>query len=147
MPGRLFIPIILLAFSACASAQVYKWTDESGVVHYGDEQPGQSHQRVRFEGYSEIDMSDNIRASETISRERRASQDGEPEKKRSKQHDQAQREAEAEKVAATCQSYIDRIDWIDSRLRAGGYSVKQGNRLRAERRELSGKRAWECLRR
>lgn len=139
------MPTILLALSAFTNAEVYKWTDENGVVHYGDERPGQDHPRFRFEGYSEIDMSDNIPASEAISREWRDAQGSEPEKKQSKQRNRA--EQEAGKVAARCQSYVDRIDWIDSRLRAGGYSVSQGNRLRAERRELSGKRAWECLRR
>ncbi|SET82779.1 protein of unknown function [Marinobacter segnicrescens] len=137
---------ILLVISFPANAQVYKWTDPDGVVHYGDTAPAQqAHEPFRFEGYSEIDMRGNIRASEAVSRGRRelrartGSGKGNGRKV-------SKGESDAQKREAQCQSLVERIEWIDSRLRAGGYSVNQGNRLRAERRELSGKRAWECLR-
>src|SRR5690554_3682374 len=101
MPGRLFLIIVLLSLSTTASAQVYKWTDENGVVHYGDEQPAASHQRFQFQGYSEIQMRDNIRARESIARERKTTSSQRPEKttnraqrkKRAKEHE-ARRNAE-----------------------------------------------------
>ncbi len=144
MPGRLAALTLLLALSITANAQVYKWTDKNGVVHYGDEQPERDHQQFRFEGYSEIEMGDNIQAERAIARERHAR-----EKSGASGGGQGRKAAEerrARKHAATCQAYVDRIDWINSRLRSGGYSVTLGNRLRAERRELSSRRAWECLR-
>ncbi|WP_372972864.1 DUF4124 domain-containing protein [Marinobacter sp.] len=137
---------ILLVISSPVNAQVYKWTDLEGVVHYADKAPAQqAHEPFRFEGYSEVEMRENIRASEAVSRGRRElrARIGSG-KGNGRKIDKG--EGEAQKREAHCRSLVERIEWIDSRLRVGGYSVDQGNRWRAERRELSGKRAWECLR-
>jgi len=148
MPGWLPLLVMpaLLALSTASAAEVYKWTDQNGVVHYGDTAPPrQTLEQFRFDGYSEIDMRGNIRASESVSEGRRALN----ERFHSGRSEDEERDRKAEKARrreAHCQALVERIDWIDSRLRAGGYSVNQGNRLRAERRELSGKRAWDCLR-
>ena len=148
MPGWLPLLVMqaLLALPSASGAEVYKWTDEEGVVHYSDAAPAeQVHQAFRFEGYSEIEMRGNISAAESVARGRRELQarthpgNGNDKKKRRK-------EIEAREHEAHCQALVERIERINSRLRAGGYSVNQGNRLRAERRELSGKRAWDCLR-
>ncbi len=36
---RLALTLALLAFAAAASAQLYRWTDEQGKVHFGDTPP------------------------------------------------------------------------------------------------------------
>jgi hypothetical protein len=38
---RRFLPIVLLLIAPLASAQVYKWTDAGGIVHYSDAPPNQ----------------------------------------------------------------------------------------------------------
>ncbi|MGM0570925.1 DUF4124 domain-containing protein [Marinobacter sp.] len=147
MPGwQLFsVMAILLVPSFPVDAQVYKWTDPDGVVHYGDTAPAQqAHESFRFEGYSEVEMHENIRASDAVSRGRRQLN---ARNRSARNSGKTRRDGDdARKREARCQTLVERIEWIDSRLRAGGYSVNQGNRLRAERRDLSGKRAWQCLR-
>lgn len=36
---RVFLPILLLAIAAPAAAQVYRWVDEKGTVHYSNSPP------------------------------------------------------------------------------------------------------------
>jgi Domain of unknown function (DUF4124) len=43
---RRFLPIVLLLIVPLASAQVYKWTDAGGIVHYSDAPPTQG---VKFQ--------------------------------------------------------------------------------------------------
>ncbi len=47
---RLFIAFGLLAFALTASAQLYRWTDESGAVHYTDTQPPANAKNVQKKG-------------------------------------------------------------------------------------------------
>ncbi|GGY80607.1 DUF4124 domain-containing protein [Marinobacter zhanjiangensis] len=149
MPVRLFFIVVAICFSSVAAAQVYKWTDENGVVHYDEDKPDARHQQFRFQGYNEIESSGNARvrsSMETMERERaQAARQAEQETHEGgRQRSSAKREAR--ELAERCDRYVERIDHIDSRLRAGGYSSSTGNRLRAERRELFGQRARECLR-
>lgn len=51
----LFIVWLLLA-SATASAEIYKWTDQHGVVHYEDEQP-EKHDNIRPEHVETVELS------------------------------------------------------------------------------------------
>lgn len=147
MLQRLPFIILIITLPAFTNAQVYKWTDENGVVHYGDERPNASHQQFQFKGYSEIQMQDNIRAREAIAGPQRTpSRQPARQNAAEEQYQNLAEQQEAQRKRAMCQSYRERIKWIDSRLRAGGYSVGQGNRLRAERRELHGKLAWGCIR-
>jgi hypothetical protein len=46
--------------------------------------------------------------------------------------------------ARRCRRYENRLDAIGSSLRSGTYSSSYRNSLRAERREISGKKAREC---
>ncbi|MFD2199511.1 DUF4124 domain-containing protein [Halomonas beimenensis] len=146
----------VLAFPSIADAKrLYRWVDENGVTHFSDEEPDSGAQRVFPSGMSVIPMRDNIRTQQNIERIKRPvgkqSSVAKPMPQSSSSSRRGWEAYEAEKQAKrqqkACESYEDRIDWIDSRLRAGGYSVSQGNRLRSERRELSSTRSWECLRR
>lgn len=40
MKRSIVVLVAGLAFAFCASAQVFKWTDSTGKVHYGDRPPG-----------------------------------------------------------------------------------------------------------
>jgi len=144
---RVTFIFVIAAMAPFVSSQVYKWTDENGVVHHGDERPSVTHKQFQFKGYSEIQMQDNIRAREAVARER-SDQPRKPisQSRNQKHHQDVARQQEAQLKQAKCEGYRERIKRIDSRLRAGGYSVNRGNRLRAERRELHGKLAWECIR-
>ncbi len=47
---RVLIAFGLLAFALAAQAQLYRWTDESGKVHYTDTQPPASAKNVEKKG-------------------------------------------------------------------------------------------------
>jgi hypothetical protein len=140
------VVVIALAFTPSVSqaTKLYKWVDENGVTHFSDEQPETGAQRVTPSGMSVIPMRENIRTQRNVENINRSTST----QRQSNTSSSANREKEREKarVQKQCSWYEQRIKWIDNRLRAGGYSVSEGNRLRAERRELSRKRSWECLR-
>ncbi|MEO7068593.1 MAG: DUF4124 domain-containing protein [Rhodanobacter sp.] len=49
---RLLIAAVLLALTPLASAQVYKWTDAGGTVHYSEAPPaqGKNYQKIKTNG-------------------------------------------------------------------------------------------------
>jgi hypothetical protein len=47
---RIFTAFSLLAFALAAQAQLYRWTDESGKVHYTDTQPPATARNVEKKG-------------------------------------------------------------------------------------------------
>jgi hypothetical protein len=47
--ARVFVKMLLAVVACDALAQVYRWTDEKGQVHFGDEAPSPSAQRVTVE--------------------------------------------------------------------------------------------------
>ena len=47
---RIFTAFSLLAFALAAQAQLYRWTDESGKVHYTDTQPPANAKNVEKKG-------------------------------------------------------------------------------------------------
>lgn len=151
--SRLFAVIMLFVVASPVLAGYYKWTDENGVTHFSDEPPGPDGKPVRPNGTTVIPMRENIRT------QKRVEQINKPKPVPSKlkpasaqaidsknQREEQQKLREEKRQQVQCKNYEDRISWIDSRLRAGGYSVALGNRLREERRELSKQLAWECLR-
>ncbi|WP_029654855.1 DUF4124 domain-containing protein [Marinobacter daepoensis] len=144
---RSFICLLYLLSTAPLTAQaqaMYKWVDENGVTHYSDSRSDERAKRVIPPGMTIVPMGSNVGAQRAIERlgqgERRSSSSS------SRARANAQKKQDQKRKAAVCKRYKDRIEWIDNRLRAGGYSNSQGNRWRAERREVSSKRAWECLR-
>lgn len=146
MPGRLFFLLVVFSFPIFVSAQVYKWTDENGVVHYGDQEPDASHEQFEFQGYTEMESRKNTQIRDEVQRYNRdAEEEPEQESYAERRRRQSQERNERE-LARRCEGYVERIEYIDSRLRAGGYSTSMGNRLRAERRDLFSRRSRECLR-
>jgi hypothetical protein len=150
---RLVVMAILLVFAVSTSADYYKWTDEHGVIQFSDQPPGPNGKPVRPNGTTVIPMRENIRT------QKRVQQIKNPKPvllkiapastrvvESNSQWEKEKKLREEKRQQLQCKNYKERISWIDSRLRAGGYSVDQGNRLRGERREVSSKLAWECLR-
>jgi len=52
---RFTIVLITLFASVAASADIYKWEDESGTTHYGDTPPDDNAQTVQVDGAPERD--------------------------------------------------------------------------------------------
>ncbi len=48
---KILIAIISLLFAANVSAELYKWIDENGVVHYTDKRPDDNVQQQELSGY------------------------------------------------------------------------------------------------
>lgn len=146
MPWRQIAAFVFFAVPAITTAEVYTWTDDQGVVHFTDQRPsGHRHQPVELSKPSVIPMGENIergRRVTTINRQiNKALDAGSEESDRAEQR-KAKRLA---RHKAKCEGYRKRLRRIQRRLRAG-YSNDQGNRLRQQRREVTRKLNWECLR-
>ncbi|TVS12730.1 MAG: DUF4124 domain-containing protein [Gammaproteobacteria bacterium] len=138
--------ILLIAsclLAAPVHAQIYRHVDEHGVVHFSDEPPDQ-------DTFDVIDQADLDAATTTIQSapppEARDQVRLEQERaRRSSVQAQAAERRRAEQAAheARCAGYESRLEAIQARLRAG-YSVAEGNRLRAERRDLRARHGREC---
>lgn len=146
MPWRQIAAFVFFAVPAITTAEVYTWTDDQGVVHFTDQQPsGHRHQSIELGEPSVIPMSENIdrgRRVTTINRQINKALDAGSEESDRAEHRKAKRLARHE---AKCEGYRKRLRRIQRRLRAG-YSNVQGNRLRQQRREVTRKLNWECLR-
>lgn len=135
-----WIIILILGFAIGAPAEIYEWTDEDGNRHFSDSKPPEGIE-YRIRGADEGRLS-------TYSSSIRPAPAQPPRLRGSSAP--RQREAPAGSVAdqnrliaIRCQQYLDRMDWIQSRLRAG-YREPYGNALRRERREISTKYFREC---
>lgn len=132
--------LLLLTLSLPAVAGYYKWKDDNGVTHFSDEPPGPDGKPVKRSGTTVIPMRANIRTQKRIEqlRNTRSSTGNARQTSNGKSDwEKEQERIELKRQNARCEKYNERIDWIDSRFRAGNYSVPYGNRLRSERRELS----------
>lgn len=148
-----FLSFLLVLSSVVDAGRLYRWVDDNGVTHFSDEEPESGAERVFPSGMSVIPMRGNIRTQKNVERikkqeSRRSPAPTSPAQVSSNasERKEYEKKREEERQRQLCQGYEERIDWIDSRLRAGNYSVNYGNRLRTERRELSSTRSWECLR-
>jgi hypothetical protein len=141
--------VVLASLSGAAKADYYRWTDANGVTHFSDKPKTLGSQAIDFRAPTVISLSDNNRRrgdrlqgfqSDTQQNSASAASEGGAQQG-------AQSNATPLAQQKACENYADRIGNIESRLRSGGYSVAGGNRLRRDKRELTSKRTWECLRR
>lgn len=125
-----------------AHAEVYRWTDANGSIHFSDTPPSaQEHSRITVREPVTVPMSANILQSEKVRQSQRAIERMlEPENK--------QRFAQAEKAnesrTAQCEKYQQQLELIQSKLRAG-YSNDRGNSLRQKRRKVSQLHSIHCV--
>jgi hypothetical protein len=145
VPISIAVVVMLVSLSGAAKADYYRWTDANGVTHFTDKPKTPGSQAINFRKPTVIPIADNNR------RRGDRLQGLQPDTPKNSVQGKARKPVQANAAQTaqqkTCENYADRIGNIESRLRAGGYSVSLGNRLRRDRRELASKRAWECLRR
>ncbi|MFT4818716.1 MAG: hypothetical protein ACI912_001110 [Marinobacter psychrophilus] len=145
VPISIAVVVMLVSLSGAAKADYYRWTDANGVTHFTDKPKTPGSQAINFRRPTVIPIADNNR------RRGDRLQGLQPDTPKNSVQGKAQKPAQANAAQIaqqkTCENYADRIGNIESRLRAGGYSASRGNRLRRDRRELTSKRTWECLRR
>lgn len=136
----LFFLLLVVAAVPAHADQLYRWVDSDGVTHFSDSPPKAdgTPSRIPRSNTSIPIRSNNYESQRSLNQINRVT--SQPRRNKSSRSSESTGSNQA-----VCESYRKRIASIDSRLRAGGYSVSQGNRLRAERREVSGKRSRECL--
>lgn len=150
MSAFISVSALLATLSAGVQAEYYRWTDSNGVTHFTD-QPTTAHSKaIDFREPTMIPMAGNNqsrgdRLQGLKPEKRRKGSSGKVAASSAGQNTDSDASQAAQQK--NCQNYVERIDNVERRLRAGGYSANTGNRLRRERRELASKRAWECLRR
>ncbi|MDX1695120.1 MAG: DUF4124 domain-containing protein [Ketobacteraceae bacterium] len=101
--------VTLLTWCGTAQAEVYRWTDENGKVHFGDRPPG--HVDAETLDMPESRSSPAVPAvtdEQRLERHRRLVEALEEERKLKEQEKQEQKEKE-EKLAAYCQRLLGEV--------------------------------------
>lgn len=144
------ILILLLAFSFPVSAQVYKWTDENGVTHFGSQPPPGQNESVdatnpppsgsRPEAAPESDI---IRQARKLEQQKMREAQERAEKRLQRTRSRiSELESEAnERPSYVCQGIKDRLELLNEdmeELKRQGYSISEKNRLdrRIKREEM-----------
>lgn len=145
--SRDFLTGIFLAFglggAGSCLAQIYQHVDEHGVVHFSDAAPA-------AEGYQVIDQAELDASTTTVpgwalpdATQERAKEESR-ERARASRTEALRRAQQARDAGvARCHGYRSRLDGIRRQLRAG-YRIDEGNRLRAQRREIMTAVVREC---
>ena len=131
-----------------AHADIYKWRDEHGKVHYSDQQPGEDLGQREISGdLPHVHEMDSTPLSPLSTKPAQKYPNGAPSRqKRQNQSYPANKTARArqpKKIQERCEKYQQQLDRIQRQLRAG-YTVSQGNRLRERRRDLTEKQYRQC---
>ena len=152
-PARCHLPmhavILLLMIVAAAQADVYRWTDATGQVHYGDRPSEQvQYERVKVDNPPPSGPSTGLRPGE-----QKMLQDVRKEKRRADQEHRAQAHEEAHnsrRQAAADARRRDRCDRYERCLRGienkltAGYSVGESYSLQERRDEYEAKIREYC---
>src|SRR5690606_17567568 len=119
-----------------AAAEIYKWTDENGVVRYSDRPPVESSYREISQDLPNLYGMDSqpLPAFDGAGKQRQ----GKTSKPRSAS---SQRTATARQQQ--CEGYRQSLGQIQRQLREG-YSAAQGNRIRERRRVLTERQYRQC---
>lgn len=123
---------LLLVSQFASAATIYKWKDEHGKTHYGDQAPG-NHEAtaVRPNDLPHIHSSEEPKRIEFWKRPKR----------KSKMRDTAK--TQRSKHRNKCRQYEQKIEAINSALRSG-YKEPKGNKLRAKRRKYKDLLYEQC---
>ncbi len=129
--------LIITLVPATLTAEIYKWRDDKGRVHYGERPPAD-----RFEA-REISAAlppiHEIPAATAPSSSTRQS----PQPKGDDLRQTLAAEQALERQTQRCGKYADQLADIQRKLRAG-YGEPRGNKLRQRRRMLEQKQYEEC---
>ncbi|MCG7198495.1 DUF4124 domain-containing protein [Marinobacter pelagius] len=143
MPRIKATTLLCLLLTTPVQAEVYRWTDATGSIHFSDKPPERlPHTELELRNPVTVPMADNLRRSRNISATRdevqsMLSASDTPRKARGGREHQNQH-------ATTCDGYRKKLDRIQSQLRAG-YKNDRGNSLREKRRRLSKTYSRECI--
>jgi len=134
MMARYFCCVVLLAFAQVVmAAEIYRWRDAKGKLHYGELIPQDA-------DYQRVDES-SLPPLHTVPVPEKTSQPA------AKPHQSAvkksSRKIKENSAIKRCRRYQEQLETIQSKLRAG-YREPQGNRLRAKRRQLEQRQREEC---
>ncbi|WP_138435727.1 DUF4124 domain-containing protein [Marinobacter shengliensis] len=143
MPRIKALPFCLCLFlSLPAQAEIYRWTDANGSIHFSDTPPMlDEHHRMQVRPTTTMPMAENIRQSDRVTRNRKElDQLLSPNSKNRYAKSQQAEEARTRQ----CEQYRKQLDRLQARLRAG-YGNDRGNSLRQRRRELSQTYSHECV--
>ena len=100
--------------SGAASAQIYKWTDSEGRVHFGDSAPpDQKVDTVSVHESAKQDQAADVSEQAMMERQRRVTQALEEERLEKEKHQAEEKEAAAKK-AAYCERFKNRLERLDS---------------------------------
>lgn len=145
MPRILAFAILIVIFSPPAVAEIYRWTDASGAVHFTDTPPpNKKHQSVDVTEPVTVPMSENLGQHRRISGIRKQVR-GMLSSDRKESSERAKSNAKAiAKQEKACASYRRKLAKVQSQLRAG-YGINKGNSLRRKRRSLNRSLSWECI--
>ncbi|WP_097458985.1 DUF4124 domain-containing protein [Mangrovitalea sediminis] len=139
---------MILQFALCAfallcqtaQARIYKWVDQSGLVHYSDEAPPSAKAKVLTPpALPDI----NVITSSGQLRHAPKSSEGTAQRARAQRRSSASVQKHRAMLIRRCAHYRHEIEVIEARLRAG-YREPQGNRLHAKVRALESARFREC---
>ncbi|MGO1502163.1 MAG: DUF4124 domain-containing protein [Marinobacter sp.] len=145
MPRILAFAVLICVCSSSAAADIYTWTDTSGVVHFTDSPPSDKrHQTVEVAAPVTVPMASNLRQHRRVSGIRKQvkgllSSDRKGDSSRKKSKAKA-----AAKQKKACANYRRKLAQVQSQLRAG-YGNSKGNSLRSKRRKLSQTLSRECI--
>lgn len=150
--SHLVLPIALMLLAAPVQAQLYRWVDEQGNVHYSDHLPPQATQRKR----EVLDEQGRILESYDPEAERRAAEarareQARLEAERAKQEAQARHDRMLLKTYTTVEDIElvrdDRLAALDTALRLAREKLERlrGNLARLENRARELNRAGEPL--
>ncbi len=133
------ILIILTALSFPAAAQVYKWTDENGVTHFGAQPPPGQKEEVRVrntiaEQHQDAPESDIIRQARELEERkiREAADRAEKELERYRQTVADLQDDSVERPGYVCQGIEDRVQLLYEdmeELKRQGYTISEKTRL------------------
>ncbi|MBE0485908.1 DUF4124 domain-containing protein [Marinobacter sp.] len=142
MPRIMALPLLCVLFSSAVQAQVYRWIDANGSIHFSDIPPVlEAHSQVPVRPPATVPMNENIRQADRVSHHRK-------ELDKLLAPNSKARYAKAERAQDArdkqCQKYRQQLDQLQARLRAG-YGNDRGNNLRQQRRELSQSYSRECV--
>ncbi|MBN7770718.1 DUF4124 domain-containing protein [Marinobacter daepoensis] len=141
MPWKLAASLLMVALALPATAEIYRWTDARGSIHFSDTPPPrQEHDQVTLPPPVTVPMSENIRQVDKVRQSRaQVSRLLAPDS-----GDRYAQSREHQEKLKLCQGYRKQLDRIQGQLRAG-YSNDRGNSLRQKRRKLSQRYSRECV--
>jgi len=145
MPRIMAAAVLIFVFSSSVVADIYTWTDASGVVHFTDSPPPNTrHQPVEVAAPITVPMANNLHQQKRVSGIREQVKDM---LSTDRKGDASRKKAKAKAVAKqkkTCANYRRKLAQVQSQLRAG-YGNSKGNSLRSKRRNLGQALGRECI--